>query len=181
MDCHRALGCGHASVANADAKRQPKLWLVARPLCRSLRGLLFSLCLGSRSVADCILCAFKRLRPNMADCFVLCTWGRASFLTKCPSCAEVRGWRSCHAAFLVALEKTNGCLVHVDFDHPLAIWDSASIPPLPRSRSLPRLSENQDRRTHPNQIVASKSGPDSGDGKRPRFWCQKARNMGQAG
>ena len=66
MECHRALGCGHASVANADAKRQPKLWLVARPLSRSLRGLLFLLCLEFRTLGRLYSRRFwKRLRPNM--------------------------------------------------------------------------------------------------------------------
>ena len=66
MECHRALGCGHASLANADAKHQPKLRLVARPLPRSLRGLLFSLCLGFRTRGRLYPRRFwKRLRPNM--------------------------------------------------------------------------------------------------------------------
>ena len=115
----------------------------------------------------------KKGQLDLLRCFVLCTWGRASFLTKCPSCVEVRGRRSRRVAFLVALERTNGCLVHVDFEHPLAIWDSAAIPPLPRTKNLRRLSENRDRLTHPNEIVATKNKPDSGVGKRPRFWCQK--------
>jgi len=121
MECHRAFKCGHVSLANADAKYKPKIWFVGRPLSRSLRGLLFSMCLGFRTRGRLYSQRFwKRLRPNIGRLFRFVYAGSASFLTKCLSCVEVRWWRSCHVAFLVAPEKTNGCLVHVDFAPPLA-------------------------------------------------------------